>query len=196
MAMTTARLRTMLETHRTQFFIGTACVAVFGLSVGAGVAARRRTRMASLELAQLSSIRSQVSSFRGSFEASPANDSLLSRTADTLAIATPRDVRVSLAEQIASRAEATGLANVRVRFTAADTSSPPTPPQLVRSSVALADYTITVDGTGSLASALSLVDRLPPTVALQRLTAIRSKNGAEYRLVLAVFESTGGDRHG
>ena len=66
----------------------------------------------------------------------------------------------------------------------------------MRSSIAVADYTMTVDGIGSLGAVLSLINHLPPSVALQRLTATRSKNGAEYHLVLAVFESAGVERHG
>ena len=191
-----ARISLLMRTHRTQILVGATSAVAFVAFIGLGVAARRRTAAAFLDAAQLASIRSEVSNFRTSFRASPADDAWLLSVDDTTAVSTTRDLRVSLAEQVASRAGHVGLAGVRVRFTQPDSTAAPPRPELMRSSVTVADYTMTVDAAGSLAAVLSLVKQLPPSVALQRLTATRSSNGAEYHLVLAVLESAGVEQHG
>jgi len=196
MTIDRARLSLLMRTYRTQILFGSASVVAFVGFVSLGIAARRRTAAASVEMTRLASIRSEVSNFRKAFKASPADDAWLLSVDDTTAVATTHDLRVSLAEQVASRAEHAGLAGVRVRFTEPDSAAAPARPDLMRASITVAKYTITVDGTGSLGAVLSLVNQLPPSVALQRLTATRSKNGAEYRLVLAVFEMAGVEQRG
>ena len=191
-----SRIVALTRTYRTQILIAAASVVAFVAFIDLGFAARRRTAATAAEITQLASIRSEVSNFRSAFRASAADDARLFAVDDTTTISTTRDLRVSLAEHVASKAERLGLASVRVRFTPPDSAAAPPSPDLMRSSVAVADYTLTVDAAGSLADVLALVDQLPSSVALQRLTATRSKHGAEYHLVLAVLESAGVERHG
>ena len=196
MTIDKARLSVLMRAHRTQIVVGSASVVAFVGFIGLGIAARRRAAAASVEITQLASIRSEVSNFRLAFRASPADDARLLSADDTTAVSTTHDLRVSLAEQIASLAEHAGLASVRVRFTQPDSAAAPPRPDLMRSSVTVANYTLTVDAAGRLGDVLSLVNQLPSSVALQRLTATRAKNGAEYHLVLAVLESAGVEQHG
>lgn len=196
MTIDRARLSMLMRTCRAQILIGSASIVAFVGFTGIGIAARRRAAAASVEMDQLASIRSEVSNFRSVFESSPADDARLQSVGDNTVVSTTHDLRVSLAEQVASRAEHAGLANVRVRFTQADSAAAPPRPELMRSSITIASYTMTVDAAGSLGAVLSLVNQLPASVAVQRLTATRAKNGAEYRLVLAVLESAGVERHG
>jgi hypothetical protein len=117
---------------------------------------------------------------------------------DSLSVALPRDQRVSLAQQIADRAERTGLSDVRVRFALPDSAAAPDRPDLMGTGVAVADYTLAVECTGGFAAMLSLVNQLPPSVAVQRITAARMKSGVQYHLILAVFEAAAGgaNQHG
>lgn len=196
MTIDRARTATLMRTYRTQILIGSVSVVAFVGFIGLGMAARRHTAATAVEVTQLASIRSEVSNFRTAFRASPADDAWLVSVDDTTMISTTHDLRVSLAEQVASKAERVGLADVRVRFTPPDSAAAPPRPDLMRSSVTIADYTLTVDAAGSLGDVLAFVNQLPPSVALQRLTATRSNNGAEYHLVLAVLESAGVEQHG
>jgi len=194
MTIDRAHVSLLMRTYRTQILVGSASAIAFVGFIGLGITARRRATAASVELARLASIRSEVSNFRAAFRASRADEAWL--LSDTTAVSTTRDLRVSLAEEVAARAERAGLASVRVRFTQPDSAAEPPRPDLIRSSIAVANYTITVDAAGSLGAVLLLVNQLPSSVAVQRLTATRAKNGAEYHLVLAVLESAGLEQHG
>ena len=196
MTIDRTRLSLLLRTYRTQILIGAASMVAFVGFIGVGITARRHAAAASVEITQLASIRSEVSNFRSAFRPSRSDDASLSLVDDTVPIATTHELRVALAEQVASRAENVGLANVRVRFAQPDSAAAPPRPDLMRSSITVANYTMTVDAAGSLGAMLTLVAHLPPSVAVQRLTATRVKNGAEYHLVLAVLESAGVERHG
>lgn len=196
MAIDRARVSLLVRSYRTQILVGAGSVAAFLAFVAVGVAARRHASASRVEIRQLASIRSEVSNFRTAFRASPTDDARLLSVDDTMTVSTTRDLRVSIAGQVASRAEDVGLASVRVRFTQPDSTAAPPHPDLIRSSITVADYTMTVDAAGSLGAMLSLIDQLPPSVAVQRLTATRTKNGAEYHLVLAVLESAGVAQHG
>jgi hypothetical protein len=162
-----------------------------------GITARRRTEPVRAELTKWMNASSEISGFRAAFRPStPERDSRIGRMPDSLGVAVSRELRVSLAEQVATRAERAGLSDVRVRFALPDSAAAPNRPELTGVTVGVADYTIALDCTGEFAAVLSLVNHLPPSVALQRMTANRTRSGAQYRLVLAVFESSGPIHHG
>jgi hypothetical protein len=165
-------------------------IAAFAL-LGLGVRLRRSAEPVRLETRRLSATAAEVSGFRAAFvSSSPDDDSRLSQLADSLGAAVPRDDRVALAQQVAARAEALGLLDVRVRFTPADSMALPHPPALSSSAIAVADYALALDGDGNLVSVLSLLGRLPPSVALERITAARARGTARYHMTFTVFEST------
>jgi hypothetical protein len=197
MAMTKAELQKSAQRYRLPSeIVGVALLAV-GVFVSLGVAARRRIEPVRAELTKLTAATAEVSEFRGAFRTStPAQDARVQNLPDSFAIALSRDQRVSLAEQIAARAERAGLSDVRVKFALPDSAATPERPDLLRTSVGVADYTLSVECTGGFAAVLSLVNHLPPSVALQRVVGARMKGGGQYRLILAVFEVAGSIQHG
>jgi hypothetical protein len=198
MAITRAELQESAKRYRLlSEVIGVALLAVI-VYVSLGMAARRRIAPARAERVKLEAAMAEISQFRTAFNPSTPEQSLrMSNVPDSLSVALSREQRVSLAQQIADRAERVGLTDVRVRFTSPDSAAAPERPNLVGTSVAVADYTVSIECTGDFAAILSLVNRLPPSVAVQRITASRAKTGgANYHLILAVFEAAGATQHG
>lgn len=199
MAITKADLQQAARRHRLlSEVVGVALLAIV-VYVTIGISARRRAEPVRVENTKLSSAVAEVSQFRAAFRpSSPEQDVRMLNVPDSLSIALPRDQRVSLAQQIAARAERAGLSGVRVRFALPDSAAAPDRPDLMGTSVAVADYALTVECTGGFAAMLSLVNQLPPSVAVQRITASRTKTGAQYHLILAVFEAAAGaaNQHG
>jgi hypothetical protein len=197
MAMTTAQLRVVLQRHRLMSeCLGVALFAVV-VFVMLGLALHRRMQPLKLDVARLNGSASEISAFRAAFKPSPvAGDLSATVLPESLSVSVPREMRFSLAEDIAARAELSGLNSVRVRFATPDSTPAPTAPALMGTPVSVADFTIAVEATGGFAAVLSLVNHLPPSVALQRLLVERTKAGAHYRLILAVFEAAGSSPHG
>jgi hypothetical protein len=199
MAITKADLQQAARRHRLlSEVIGVALLAII-VYVSLGIVARRRIEPVRAEITKLGSAVAEVSQFRTAFKPStPEQDVRMLNVPDSLSVALPRDQRVSLAQQIADRAERAGLIDLRVRFTLPDSAAAPDRPDLMSASVAVADYTLSVDCTGDFAAMLSLINHLPPSVAVQRITANRTKGGTQYHLILAVFEvaASGASQHG
>ncbi|HTE44667.1 MAG TPA: hypothetical protein VK636_05440 [Gemmatimonadaceae bacterium] len=197
MAITGAALKQRFIRYRLPsevIAVSLLAVIVF-LTVGMG--ARRRIEPVRTEITKLHVALGEVSQFRAGFQPSaPNKDVRMANIPDSLSVALPRDRRVSLAERIAARAEQDGLSDVRVKFAAPDSAAVPNRPDLMGATVAIADYSVSVECTGGFAALLSLVNHLPPSVAVQRLTAEQTKNGPQYRLILAVFEAVGSSQHG
>jgi hypothetical protein len=189
MAMDFAALRAWVTKHRLQAeAVGVAVLALV-VFVGLGIRVRQQLAPARLEASRLSAAAAEVASFRSSFDgASPERDLRLGQIADSLGISVAREYRVALAQDIAARAEALGLKDVRVRIAPSDTGAPPPKPELIRTPVTLAEYSLTVECDGDLASMLSLVNQLPAAVAVQRLVGLSDRTHARYKLWLAVFE--------
>ena len=176
--------------------VGVACLALL-VFVTMGTAARRKLGPARADRAKAAEVEAEIVNFRAAFrQSSPNGNAANAALPDSIAVVVPRDGRVSLAERLAARAERVGLSDVRVRFAAPDTSAAPAKPTLFSATVAVADYAISVDCAGSFAAVLSLVNDLPPSVALQRITAVREKAGSHFRLTLAVFEAAQATQHG
>lgn len=199
MPITKADLQQAGRRHRLlSEVIGVSLLAIIAY-VSIGISARRRTAPIHTENTKLSSAVAEVSTFRAAFRPSTLEqDARILNVPDSLSVALSRDQRVSLAQQIAERAERAGLSDVRVRFALPDSAAAPDRPDLMGTSVAVADYTLSVECTGGFAAVLSLVNHLPLSVAVQRITANRMKGGAQYLLVLAVFEAAadGANQHG
>jgi hypothetical protein len=194
--MTVATLKSFSVRYRVQ----AECIAVALLAVvvftSLGVAARRKLAPAQADLAAASAIAGEISGFRAAFKPSPAPDQLAVSLPDSLAVSIPRDDRVSLVGNLASRAELVGLSGVRVSFAAPDSAAAPAQPELFATAVAIADYGVSIDCGGSFAQLLSFVNQLPPSVALQRITAVRDKAGSHFHVMLAVFEAPRAAQHG
>lgn len=183
---TIAHTRTWIAKHRVAS--EAACVSLLALIVFVTLAVHARSTLviARSDLARLEAASAEIVGFRTSFR--PAGESE-HRRAESVDLGVPRDQRTALAHSIAERAEALGLSGVRVRFAELDSAAPPPAPDLVREPVAIADYTIVADFGGAFASVLTLVNRLPMSVALQRIEAQPSAGHTHFRIVLAVFES-------
>jgi hypothetical protein len=196
MAMTMTDLKSFSTRYRVHAeAIGVALFA-FVVFAGLGIAARRKLAPARTDEAAAAAVDGEISSFRAAFKAAPTSPDVMATLPDSFAIDVPRDDRVSLAGNLASRAELVGLSDVRVKFALPDSSAAPDHPDLFSTTVAVADYSVSIECAGSFASVLSLVNQLPPSVALQRITAVRDKTGSHFRLMLAVFESARAAQHG
>jgi hypothetical protein len=185
-----AGARAAIAAHRREsFWIGAALLVAIS-SVAAGLAARGRLASTADERTRLRADEHDLAAFRSAFQQASLEERAF-RFPDSLAVSTPRDLRFSVAERIARRAELLGLSDVRVRFTEADSAAPPSAPALSGSHIAAADYAIALDCRGDLGAVLSLVNALPASVALRRLGAERASLGGtvDYHVVLAVFES-------
>ncbi len=196
MAMTTADLKSLATRYRVQSeALGVAALAIV-LSLALGAAARRQGAPLVTEHDRLAAAHREVTSFRAVFKPAVAGEDSV-RLPDSLAVSVARDSRISLAQRIAQQAEQDGLRDVRVKFAAADTASPPPAPQLLGESSQVAQYSLVLEADGGFATILSVVRQLPPAVGLQRMSAVRGKNGiVHYTLILAVFETAGQSRHG
>jgi hypothetical protein len=101
--------------------------------------------------------------------------------------------QMRLAENVARLAESCSLAGVRVTILPARDSA------LARrrtlGGIKPANYSIGVEFLGRFADAQKFVSILPPSVSLWRLTARRHEGGAEYQLVLSVYELDADSSH-
>ncbi len=189
MPTTSAEIRRFFGRRRSQSeAVGVALLAII-VALAIGTMARRQAAPLQAERERLRGATRELNAFRTSFQpTTPQEDS--ARFADSLTIGVARDVRFSLAQQVASRAEQSGLRDVRIRFAPADTAAAPQAPDLSEQTVTVADYTVVVDCAGNYSALLEFVRHLPMSVAVQRIAATRAGNGGvEYHVVLAVFES-------
>jgi len=195
MPMTAADLKAFSVRYRTH----AECIAVAAFACVAfaalGLAAKRKLAPARAEHASVSMVESEVSSFRSAFKPAPAGQEIPT-LADSFAVAVSRDERMSLAGDLASRAESAGLRSVRVNFASPDSAAAPEAPDFFAGTVSVADYGIAIDCGGSFAGVLSFVNQLPASVALQRITAVRDKDGSHFHVMLAVFEAAQAAQHG
>ena len=192
MATTVEGIRALVRRYRVHAeAVGVALLAIV-VFLALGVRARRALGPLRADATRLSMTASEITRFRAAFAPSPQGQDLrLAQRADSLGVSVSRDERVALAQQVAARAEALGLTNVRVKFAPRDTGVAPARPELAAVIVAVADYSLSVDCDGNLAAVLSLVNQLPASVALQRITAAKVGGTTRYRLTFAVFESAG-----
>lgn len=189
--MTMAELRATMARHKGHALGIALSLVVLIASLAFGLNARRRLAPARLAESRLEQAASEITSFRAAFKPSTPEQEARLLLPDSLAVAVPHDMRMSLAGQLATRAERAGLIGVRVRFAAADSAVAPTRPDFVDKAVSIGDYTIALDCGGSFAAVMSLVNHLPASTPLQRLTAARTTTGVTYHLVFAVLETGG-----
>jgi hypothetical protein len=188
---TMAGIRSWIATHRLQS--ETLALSILGLVVFTtlGLRARKQAEPMRAEQIKLKGAQTEVAMFRSQFKSSsPALDLRIAQLTDSLSVALPREQRVALAQRIAAEADAIGLSDVRVRFATPDSSAAPARPDLVRSPVTTADYSIAVDCYGGFANVLSLVNRLPASVAVQRIIGVDVNGRAHFEISLAVFEAS------
>jgi hypothetical protein len=188
---TMADVRGFVAKHRVQSeALG---LALLGLVVftALGLRARKQGEPLRAELTKLQSASAEIASFRSAFKsASPEQDLRVAQLTDSLSIAVPREQRVALAQRIAAEADAVGLSDVRVRFATPDSAPAPVRPDLVRAPVGVADYSIAVECYGGFSNVLSLVNRLPASVAVQRIVGADVNGRSHFQIALAVFETS------
>lgn len=196
MAMTIDDIKALVGRHRTQSeAIGVAVLAILA-SLIVGTAAKRAAAPSVAERTRLRVVGQEIADFRRAFQTStPEQDAI--RLPDSLSVTVDHDARLSVAQRMAQRAEGSGMRDVRVRFATADSAALPPIPEIAGGAAQPAPYAITLDATGGFAAVLSFVKQLPPSVTLQRLSAVRSpKNEVQYHLTLVVFETAGQNQHG
>lgn len=188
---TIADVRGWIARHRVQSeALGLSLLALI-VFVTLGLRARTQGEPLRAEQAKLEAASAEIAGFRAAFKsAAPEQDLRIAQLADSLSVAVPREERVALAQQIAAEADAVGLSGVRVRFAAVDSAAAPQRPDLVRAPVGIADYAISVECYGGFSSVLSLVNRLPASVALQRIVGTDVNGRSRFQIALAVFEAS------
>jgi hypothetical protein len=188
MAMTMADVRSSFQRYCVRGeAMGVAALAIVASAI-VGVAAQRQRSSLTLELNRLRADSSEVANFRAAFRPATLEPTTLP---DSMATSVDRAERVTLAQDIATAAEGAGLRDVRVRFGGADSSgsAPPPLPQVTADPPTVASYTLVLECSGGLGAVLSVVTHLPPSIALERLSAVGDKgNGASYLLAFAVLE--------
>jgi hypothetical protein len=179
-------------------------VAVFVAGVALVLGRQAHGRLAPLRLqeARLASVAANVRQFRSSYRApTPQEEKLFATRPDTTTLGIQRDSRLALAQRIATEAEGAGLKDVRVKFAGTDSAFVPPRTILGSPDLPVANYTISLDCTGSFADLLMFVSRLPVAVSVSRLRSQRleSAGGSAaggYSLILAVYEATNGKHPG
>ncbi len=186
--MTLAELRAAMTRHRRQGFVTVLSLVVLAIAVTMGAGAKRQLAPAKITNSRLHQSMNEIDAFRAAFKAAaPVEDARLVLP-DSLDVSVPHDLRMSMAGQLATRAERAGLSNVRVRFAPADSAAPPPRPDFLGRTVTVGDYTIALDCEGGFAALLSFVNHVPAATALQRIIASRSAKGVSYHLVFTVLE--------
>jgi len=194
MAMNLGAVRAWMSKYRVQSeAVGVALLALVA-SLVVGMKAQQALLPLRTDLKRLEGAASEVSAFRSTFEAStPEQETRIGRLAESLTVVVPRDYRVAVAREISEIAEDVGLSDVRVRIAPVDSAPPPPVPELSRSTVSVADYSLTISCSGAFADVLNLVNQLPPSVALQRIIGDSgSGKKTQFYLGLAVLESAAG----
>jgi hypothetical protein len=193
MALTTAELKTMAQRHQAHAeAIGVALLATI-VALALGISARRQAAPLNAERDRLRAASAELESFRSSFRATtPEEDAF--RLPDSLSVGVSRDVRVTLAQLVAQRAEQSGLRDVRIRFAPPDSGAAPAAPDF--GGAHIADYSIALECHGGMSSLLSLIRHLPPSVALERISATRGGGTGDFVVTLAVFETPPENAHG
>jgi hypothetical protein len=196
MSVTLFRLRSAIARSRVQSECAGVALLAFVVFVALGVAARHKSIPVKAEQARLANAAAELVSFRAAFRASTPERDAGSPLPDSYAVSVERDLRMTLAQQLAAAGEQDGLTDVQVNFAAVDSTAAPARPALVDGSVALADYAVSLDCDGGFAAVLSLVNQLPASVALERIAAVRGRATTHFHITLAVFEPTGAGQHG
>jgi hypothetical protein len=186
-----ADIRAWIARHRVQSEVLGLSLLALVVFVTIGLRARKQGEPLRAEQTRLQAASTEIAGFRTAFKsASPEQDLRITQLADSLSVAVPREQRVALAQQIAAEADNAGLSDVRVRFATADSAAAPERPDLVRAPVGVADYSIAVECYGGFSSVLSLINRLPASVAVQRIVGTDVNGRARFQIALAVFEAS------
>lgn len=194
--MTFAEMVTVLKRDRAQLERTMIALAVIGVAGFLAFTARKRAAPILAQVSQLRAASQQVSSFASGYRPlSAADENRLLLTADTVTVAMPQGARLVVGQLIAADAEQVGLRDVRVLFAKVDSTFVP-PRGNGPGAPKTADYLVSLEGHGTYAQLLDLLNRLPPGVSVVRLGAVLMKSDTQYRLTLAVYETTNGDHSG
>jgi hypothetical protein len=191
MSVSLTSVRAFVAQHRLRSeVVGVSLLALAVFAV-LGAQARRALPPARAELDALRAAASEVATFRSAFlPSAPEHDARLAASIDSLGLAIGREDRVRITHRLTATAESVGLRAVKVRFAGLDSAVAPARPDLIRTNVGVADYALAISCSGDFASVLSLIARLPASVALQRIVAVREDGATRYDVILAVFETS------
>jgi hypothetical protein len=174
-------------------------VAVFiaTASLWVGYQARATTAELHKQRAQWQGAADQLATFEQQFRIPTSTESaaLIVESERLGSLGVPQTERVSLMEFLVNIAEASSLTEVHVNFVTTDTAYVP-PRAIGAESINRAPYAVTLDFTGSFASLVQFVHKLPPSVSLSRLGASRRGKQAVYHILLSVYELSNGDKAG
>lgn len=194
--MTFAEMLAQLKRDRVQLERAMIALAVIGVAGFLAFTAHKRAAPILAQLAELTSASRKVSSFASGFRPlSAADENRLLLAADTITVAMPPGARLVVGQTLAADAEQTGLRDVRVLFAKVDSTFIP-PRGNGPGAPKTADYLVSLEGHGTYAQLLDLLNRLPPGVSVVRLGASATATDTRYRLTLAVYETTNGHHAG
>ena len=170
-------------------------LAVLGGWVGLS-AQRARTRL-TLDAIRLESDAARLEQWRREFRPVSATEAMRWRLVDAnlTSLGVASSERVLVAETVARAAEEAGMVDVRVRFTAGDSSQGVAAREQRMGTRTLhpASYGLALHARGSYEGLVRLIGALPPSVAVWRVTSTREDGVIAHALALAVFEAVDGN---
>ena len=163
---------------------------VFGLSAGTGLRARTTATNLAMNRRSWESTAAQLSTVQQQFRLPTSNESsaLIAEAGRMSALGVSAQDKLGLINMLGHLAEAMSLSSVRVSTVPVPDSAVIPARLVVGSSIKPASYAIAVEFVGRFADAQKFVSSLPPAVSLLHLSASRRDGGAQYKLVLSVYE--------
>ena len=169
-----------------------AGVAILVAGAAAFVGLQARTAAGELAARRVAweQVASQLATVQQQFRipTSMESASLLAEASRMGALGVPVGEKLAIIDLVGNLAEASSLASVRVTAMAATDSAAFVERQVGGTRIGRADYALSVEFVGSFANAQKFVSSLPPSVSLARMSASRREGGAQYHLVLSVYQ--------
>lgn len=184
----------MFKARGPQLAAGAAALVIAVGSVLLGMQARDARAATDLELRRLESTARRLTEWRAAYVAPSDSErsALLVETPRVRALGFPAAQRFAVIEAMATLAESAGLTSVQVNAAPPDSGFVPPRTAVGDAQIAVAPYVVVVDVAGSFDSLLRFVSNVPPAVSPQNLIVSRGDAGVRYRIVLSVYEVSGG----
>lgn len=185
-----ASLLAKLDPAITRLAAGLVAIGLLGWS---GLRAARRTALADKEARTLNSTLSAFADFRKRYSPAAAAESIAWRRTwmELQDLGTSGDERLAMTQSVALAAESAGLRDVKVLIAGSDTTRVDKRHSKGGVGRRSASFSLNVECRGSMASILTFLGRLPPSVTATQLAMTRLvEGGARHRISLAVYEIT------
>jgi hypothetical protein len=192
--MTSAEMMERLSRYRTQIETSAFGLALLVIGGWTGVAAHRSAGALAIEASQLQAQVSRIERWRSQFRQASAGETSDWQRIDAAlnGLGVRPQERVTIAQVVARAGEEAGLADVRVRFVAPDSSAEQAASRTAQVGVhsfRQAPFGLAISGRGSYAALVRFIGTLPPSVMVRQLSSSRASTMVVHAVVLSVFES-------